>query len=282
MLMRRIFLLSAIILTTIKLYGQDFSNKGKDFWVGYGSHVSMYNSNGTLVAGGGSQEMVLYFTSDVQANVTVTIPATGWTRNYTVVPPPLGTGLVETQALPKSGADDARLGAEQKYLKKGIHITSDKPIVAYAHIYNGSISGATLLFPTNTLGKEYYSLNYKQNSNNSWSYPYTFVIATEDSTIIQTTTTANTQTRTAGVMKTDTLMQGDVLNLLGQLLTNNANSSTGVDLTGTKIKSIATATGQCKKIAVFSGSGKVGITCPVSTGGTADNYIQQCFPSTAW
>ncbi|MGC4103319.1 PKD domain-containing protein [Ferruginibacter sp.] len=279
----RKFLLPAILaLLCHAVSAQDFSNKGKDFWVGYGSHVSMYNTNGTLIAGGGSQDMVLYFTSDVQANVTVTIPATGWTRSYTIVPPPVGTGLVETQAIPKTGTDDARLGAEQKYLKKGIHITSDKPIVAYAHIYNGSISGATLLFPTNTLGKEYYSLNYKQNSNNAWSYPYAFVIATEDSTIIQTTPSANTQTRTAGITYTDTLMQGDVLNLLGQLITNATNSSTGVELTGTKIKSIASSTGQCKKIAVFSGSGKVGITCPVSTGGTADNYIQQCFPSTAW
>lgn len=280
--MRRFLLLAFTIAISIAAYCQDFSNKGKDFWVGYGSHVSMYNNNGTLITNGGSQDMVLYFTSDVQANVTVTIPATGWTRSYTIIPPPLGTGLVETQTIPKSGTDDARLGAEQKYLKKGIHITSDKPIVAYAHIYNGSISGATLLFPTNTLGKEYYSLNYKQNSNASYSYPYTFVIATEDSTIIQTTPAANTQTRVAGVTYTDTLMKGDILNLLGQLLTNNTNSSTGVELTGTKIKSVASATGQCKKIAVFSGSGKIGITCPAGTGGSADNYIQQCFPSTAW
>jgi PKD repeat protein len=280
--MRQKLLLVLAIFTSVSAFTQGFSNKGKDFWVGYGSHVSMYNANGTLNATGGSQDMVLYFSSDVQANVTVTIPATGWVRNYTIIPPPLGTGLVETVAIPKSGVDDARLGAEQKYLKKGIHITSDKPIVAYAHIYNGSISGATLLFPTNTLGKDYYSLNYKQNSNNSYSYPYAFVIATEDSTIIQTIPSANTQFRTAGVTYTDTLMKGDILNLLGQLLTNLANSSTGVDLTGTRIKSIATSTGQCKKIAVFSGSGKIGITCPVSTGGSADNYIQQCFPSTAW
>lgn len=286
--MRKILILTILLTAAFNTFSQGFSNKGKDFWVGYGSHVSMYNTNatGALLAGGGSQEMVLYFTSDVQANVTVNIPATGWTRNYTIIPPPLGTGLVETVALPKSGVDDARLGAEQKYLKKGIHITSDKPIVAYAHIYNGSISGATLLFPTNTLGKEYYSLNYKQNSNAAWSYPYTYVIATEDSTIIETTPSANTQTRIAGVTYRDTLMQGDVLNLLGQLLTNVTSgpnpSSTGVELSGTKFKSVATATGQCKKIAVFSGSGKIGITCPASTNGSADNYIQQCFPSTAW
>ena len=251
---------------------QDFSNKGKDFWVGYGSHVNMYAGNGSDAAGGGTQEMVLYFTSDVTANVTITIPSTGWTRNYLV---PANT-VVETQTIPKTGADDVRLRTEGKS-KKSIHITSDKPIVAYAHIYNSAVSGATLLFPTNTLGKEYYSLNYKQTSNNQYSYPFCFAIATEDSTIIEVTPTAATQTHAANVTFRDTLMQGDVLNLLGQL-----NGLTGVDLTGTKIKSVASSTGQCKRIAVFSGSGKLDITCPSGTSGSADNYIQQAFPSTAW
>lgn len=265
------------ILCFYNSIAQDFSNKGKDFWVGYGSHVNMYTNNGGDVNGGGTQEMVLYFTSDVTANVTITIPATGWTRNYIV---PSNT-VVETQAIPKTGADDVRLRTEGKFSKKSVHVTSDKPIVAYAHIYNSAVSGATLLFPTNTLGKEYYSLNYKQTSNATWSYPYVFAIATEDSTIIEVTPTANTLTHTANVTFRDTLMQGDVLNLLGQIV-NGGGSSTGVDLTGTKIKSVASSTGQCKRIAVFSGSGKLDITCPAGTGGSADNYIQQVFPSTAW
>ena len=252
---------------------QDFSNKGRDFWVGYGSHVNMYSGGGADVAGGGTQEMVLYFTSDVTANVTITIPSSGWTRNYTV---PANT-VVESQSIPKTGADDVRLRTEGKFSKKSIHITSDKPIVAYAHIYNAAVSGATLLFPTNTLGKEYYSLNYKQTSNNQYSYPYCFAIATEDSTIIEVTPTAATQTHVANVTFRDTLMKGDVLNLLGQL-----TGLTGVDLTGTKIKSVASLTGQCKRIAVFSGSGKLDIICPSGPGGSADNYIAQAFPSTAW
>jgi gliding motility-associated-like protein len=255
---------------------QDFSNKGKDFWVGYGSHVNMYGTGGADPAGGGTQEMVLYFTSDVTANVTITIPSTGWTRNY-VVP---ANSVVESQSIPKTGADDVRLRKEGKFSKKSIHITSDKPIVAYAHIYNSAVSGATLLFPTNTLGKEYYSLNYKQTSNSPWSYPYVFAIATEDSTIIEVTPTAATQTHAANVTFRDTLMKGDVINLLGQI--TNGGGSTGVDLTGTKIKSVASSTGQCKRIAVFSGSGKLDITCPSGTSGSADNYIAQVFPSTAW
>ena len=55
---------------------------------------------------------------------------------------------------------------------KGIHITSLLPIVVYAHIYDQAVSGATLVLPTNTLGKDYYSLNYEQISNSPNSHSF--------------------------------------------------------------------------------------------------------------
>ena len=84
--MRRILILVALAFLGEISLAQDFSNKGTEFWVGYGSHVAMYNAtNGTVDPAGGAQDMVLYFTSDRNANVTVTIPALGWTNTYTVV-----------------------------------------------------------------------------------------------------------------------------------------------------------------------------------------------------
>lgn len=161
---------------------------------------------------------------------------------------------------------------------KGIHITSDKPIVAYAHIYNGARSGATLLFPTNTLGKEYYSLNINQNSQQAYSYCYFFAVATDTgTTTIQVTPSYSTQTMLAGQTYTYNLTQGQIFNALGTIAGNS-----GVDLTGSKIVSIASGTGNCKRIAVFSGSGKINLNCPVNGGGSADNYIVQSFPKTAW
>ena len=68
--MKFILLLLINLLLYFAVSAQDFSNKGKDFWVGYGSHVNMYGPGGVDPAGGGTQEMVLYFTSDVAANVT--------------------------------------------------------------------------------------------------------------------------------------------------------------------------------------------------------------------
>ncbi len=50
--------------------------------------------------------------------------------------------------------------------KRGIHITSTKPVVVYAHILNAARSGSSLVIPTNTLGKQYYVASYKSNGTN--------------------------------------------------------------------------------------------------------------------
>lgn len=272
-------LLLLFLMGQFTVSGQDFSNKGKDFWVGYSTHVSMYSqSTGIVNTAGGSQNLVLYFTSEQNANVTVEIPSTGWKRTYSVI----ANSVTESVAIPKTGADDVRLATEGKS-KKGIHITSDVPIVAYAHNYDGAISGATLLFPTNTLGKDYYVLGFTQTSNSNYSYPFCFVIATEDNTVVEITPSANTQTRKAGVIYYDTLQQGEILNLLGQLNGASGGNSIGVDLTGTRIRSVSGTANSCKKIAVFCGTGKLNIRCGSTTGNSsADNTIQQAFPSSAW
>ena len=247
---------------------QDFSNKGKDFWVGYGYHQQM------IGGGGGSQQMVLYFAADQTTNVTVTIPALGYTATYTV---PANT-VVTSNPLPKTGAQDARLTAESTSPEdKGIHIVSDKPIVAYAHIYNQNVSGATILFPTATLGKEYYSVNFTNISNTSNSNCWFYVIAVDTgTTTVEITPSAATINHAAGIPFTVNLTQGQVFNIMGQM-----SGNVGVDLTGSKIRTITTGNNSCKRVAVFSGSGRISITC---NGGSSssDNYMVQSFPKTAW
>ncbi len=273
---KHLIILLLCILNVIVVEAQDFSNKGKDFWVGYGSHVAMYNgTTGVPNANGGSQNLVLYFTSDHDATVTVEIPSVGYTKVYQVK----ADSVTISDPMPKTGTQDVRITDEGKS-DKGIHISSDFAIIAYAHIYDGSVSGATLLFPTNTLGRSYYSINYKQVSNNPYSYCYAYVIATEDSSNIEIILSANTISHNAGDTIKVQLNKGQVYNIFGRVLTSSANASTGEDLTGTRIRSIATATSTCKRIAVFSGSGKISITD--NNAKTADNYIQQALPSSAW
>lgn len=249
---------------------QDFSNKGTDFWVGYGLHSRMFQNTR-----GGTQDMVLYFATEAITNVTVSIPALGYTQTYSSIP---ANTIFTTSPLPKTGTQDARL-IEEGISNKGIHITSDKQVVAYAHIYNGNVSGATLLFPTTTLGKEYYSINFEQHSNEANSNSFFYAVAVDTgTTTIEVIPADNTQNMIAGKTYTFNLMQGQIFNALGII-----TGKDGVDLTGSKIRSISADNAKCKRIAVFSGSGKLNISCPLGPGNsTADNYMVQAFPKNAW
>lgn len=266
---KRLYLGLLALICFQTLLAQDFSNKGKDFWVGYGYHSRF--AVGTPLNG---QEMVLYIATEQVSNVTVSIPALGYSQTYSNIP---ANTIFTTNPLPKTGVTDARLNTEG-ISDKGVRVTSDQPVVAYAHIYNSSISGATLLFPSNTLGKEYYSINFEQRSNENNSYPFFYAIAVDTgTTTIEVTPSANTQTMTAGTTYTYNLKQGQVFNALGVVSGND-----GVDLTGTKIRSISTSGSGCKRIAVFSGSAKIYINCASNQGRTADNYMAQALPQTAW
>ncbi len=270
---RKLLLLTLLLCSVFYTYAQDFSNKGKDFWLGYGYHVRMVSlTTGLPQSNGGTQDMILYFTSNKDATVKVEIPSINYTQSYTVT-----KGQVTvSNPIPKSGNQDTRIADTGTY-NHGIHITSTEDIVAYAHIYNQSVSGASLLFPTNTLGQEYYALSYSQFSNDLFSNSFFFVIATEDNTLVEITPSApNRNNKEVNKPFTVKLNRGQIYSVLG-----TTNGITGSDLTGSKIKSISSnSSGSCKKIAVFSGAGKISIGSGNS--GSADNLFAQAFPIVAW
>ncbi|MDX2045414.1 MAG: PKD domain-containing protein [Chitinophagaceae bacterium] len=258
--LRSFFLLQVLLLFVHCLSAQDFSNKGKDFWLGYGDHVRMHNA-GTLF---NTQDMKIYITSDVNTSGVVEIPGLGWSTPFAVT-----ANQVYEVLIPKTGVYDARLNQEG-LSNKGIHIKADRPVVAYAHIYNSAVSGSTLCLPTNTLGREYYSVNYTQQSNEAGlAYSWFFVVATDDNTTVEITPSTTTAGGwMAGNTYTVNLQKGQVYNVLSL-----------TDLTGSRIRSVATGLNGCKKIAVFCGSGKISLPCD---GGSSDNFIQQIYPVTTW
>ena len=253
----RIFLLllfsSAMGLSA---FSQDFSNKGKDFWIGYANHVRMFNPSVAQ-----QEKMSLYITSDVSTTGLVEIPGIGFSQAFSVA-----ANQIIVIDIPKT----ARLLSDGSF-NLGIHVTAVRPVVVYAHIYAQNVSGATVCLPTTTLGKEYFSVNYTQQSNENPSYSYIVAIATEDNTAIEITPTKTTlQNWAPGSTHTITLNKGQVY----QVLANE-------DLTGSTIKSVAVA-GTCKKIAVYCGSGKVFIRNPPCGTNSADNLFQQMYPTATW
>lgn len=275
--MRSGLLFICLCLWVADLHAQNFSNKGKDFWLGYGFHVNMGLGVGTNQRN--AQDMVLYFTSDKNATVTVEIPGVGYKQTFQVQ----ANQVTETTPLPKSGSQDCRI-IDTGYYNRGIHVYSDVDIVAYAHIYNASVSGATLLYPTNTLGKEYYAIIYNQASNASFANSFAFVVAVEEgTTTVEITPSDVTLNKSSTAPFQVTLLQGQVYNLMG-----TTSGSKGTDLTGTRIRTISSS-GACKKIAVFCGSGKMSIgassTNPSVNNnqtGSADNIFAQATPASAW
>src|SRR3954454_17403934 len=118
-MIKRFLIAFLCLLTALFVQAQEFSNKGTEFWTGYGYHQSIKNGLSTQ----NSQDMVLYFTSDVSAKVTVEIPALGWLRTYSVK----ANSVTESDPIPKTGNQDARL-LQEGISNAGIHITSDNPI----------------------------------------------------------------------------------------------------------------------------------------------------------
>ncbi|HVI43519.1 MAG TPA: PKD domain-containing protein [Chitinophaga sp.] len=273
------FVISLLVLQFVAgmLYAQNLSNKGKDFWVGYGHHMFMEMGQAN------DQEMILYLSAEQAATVTVTINGTAWTRTYNVP----ANSVIASDLIPKNGTFDARLyslppsyggtGGEGIFNNKAIHIQSNVPIVAYAHIFGSASSGATMLMPEETWGYSYISVNSQQNyADNCFSWM--FVVANQNNTVIEITPSVVTRNgRAAGVPFTATLNRGDIYQLVGASL----GGGKGRELTGTTVKSIANSAGQCYPVAVFSGSSRTSITCNGSSS-SGDNNIQQIFPFQAW
>lgn len=251
----------------------DSSNRGTQFWVGYGHHQFFDEQNFMLPSV--KQQMVLYLGAGSQpAHVTVSVNGTEWTRTYTV---PANT-VITSDYMPKYELWNARLMGEG-LSNKGISIQSDVPITAYAHIYAETNSGATMLMPVGTYGYEYYALTSKQNYAYD-AYSWFYVIAAYDNTVVEITPSSPTVGgRAAGVPFTVTLQKGQVYQVLGAI----SGGDDGYDLSGSKIRSISNPAGKCFPVAVFSGSSRTNIGCGFATPmGSGDNIIQQNFPYRAW
>ena len=104
--MRRLLLLILVLHVFSFSHSQDFTNKGKDFWVGYGNHVRMFT-------GGAAETMQLYITSDVNTTGQVIIEGS-FAQTFSVA-----ANQITTINIPRSAA----LTGEGLF-NSGIHITA--------------------------------------------------------------------------------------------------------------------------------------------------------------
>ena len=266
--MRKIILLAIIFVTSVAAFGQDFSNKGKEFWLCFPNHIP----NGAAVG-----QMTIWITSDLASSGTVTITNGSFSANFSVA----ANGIVPIN-IPHNLAHifNAESGLViQKSIK--IKVDPGQPaVVAYVQQYGNARSAATLLLPTNVLGKKYRASSFTHTASSGTGGPgqptqnsrsQFQIIATQPNTQVEVTPYAN------GVIgSTFTIVFPNA----GDMYQYQSTS----DVTGTLIESIASGSNPCLPIAVFSGNSGVtiGSSGPTCNGTSVDPLFQQMYPVTSW
>ncbi len=175
-----------------------------------------------------------------------------------------------------------------------LHVTSDTPISLYASNYKSATFDATNVLPTTALQSEYKVVCYTPSDHGgdgSSQGSHFAIVATEDSTVVEYTLTANTYNnkhRKGNTVTTDTLRAGEVWYVwTGKGASNGFGH--GADLTGTTIKAYNAYTKEPKRVAVFQGNPHTNIPfykdLPGSLTkaiGERDHIFSQAMPLSTW
>jgi gliding motility-associated-like protein len=236
----------ACVLLVQKVKGQNISNEGTDFWAVFPTHDP---SSGSLA------NMNIFITAKSASEVTVSC---GTYSEKKAIP----ANTVVVFSVPRADSYIATAEANVNLINRGIHIVASPnmpAVAAYAHVYAGARSAASLILPYGALGQKYYSMNYSQDNGGR---NFLVLVAVEANTKLRLT-------QLDGTVKVITLANaGDVYEYLTPL---------GQDLTGVYVE-VDAATSQCKRFAAFSGSTSLTIQCTTSR----DPLFQQLYTTNSW
>ncbi|NDE61527.1 MAG: hypothetical protein EB038_04840, partial [Cyclobacteriaceae bacterium] len=159
----------------------------------------------------------------------------------------------------------------------GIHITSSGKIAVHAINERYRSADGTVILPVGALGKDHYitshfevnissGANAGSNSNNESTL---LVVATEDNTRVEITTTQNS-------------ISGNVKGVPSEIVLNRGQSyqiKARGDLTGSRVRVVGSNADDCKKIAVFGGNKWTSVG---ACGQANDHLYQQAYPVNTW
>jgi len=148
---------------------------------------------------------------------------------------------------------------------KGIFIKATGNIAVHAFNELFRTTDGTVVLPVEGLGKDHYITSHQQGS----PFPSTLlVVATEDNTKIEITTSVNSVSgNRAGVPSTIVLNRGQSYQIKAD-----------EDLTGSRVRIVDDNENGCKKIAVFGGS----MCTWVGECEACDHLFQQAYPVSSW
>ena len=256
--MQKPFFILALFLLTFLAESQakdpcHYSTEGTDFWFALMQNrqtgqehymeitVSSRNGANFTVTYGPGETFIDTFTVGANSSQTVTI-------DYTILEPS-GSEIIEN---------------------KGIHLTATDSVNVYALNYRTQSSDVAVIYPTESLGKEYFAMCYTPNPTNTVESNSEFlIVATENQTTINISPSVDTeQGKKANAKFSIVLNKGQ----LYQVQSMNRNISGQGDLTGSYIQSD-------KPIAVYSGNKSTAVPF---NGGTRDYLFEQVPPTNTW
>ncbi|MEO7047353.1 MAG: PKD domain-containing protein, partial [Ferruginibacter sp.] len=269
--MRKFLLLLLLSISFLISSAQDFSNKGKEFYLCFPSHVPNSTSNLATLS--------IYVTSDKASTGTVTMTNGAFSATFN-----LNAGNNYFQEIQISSATAQILNSQSNaVIQKSIKVKTDSgqsAVVVYAQQWAGARSAATLVLPSNVLGKQYYAFSFTQlgvDFNSYLARSQFQIIAIQPNTVVQVTPKLN------GIIQPQFTITLPNAGDMYQYQPTGADAAT-VDITGTYIVSLASGTGGCLPIAVFSGSSNLTMNTNTCAGGTNsyDPLWQQMYPISSW
>ena len=241
------------------------STEGTDFWFGFmeGRHTFQYEPSCDITLSSGYT-----CTYSIYIGKSTTPAYTGTVVPDTPMPVHLEWSQVEA------------IGSESVE-EKAIHLVSDNPLNVYALNYSINAPEVAMIYPTESLGKEYYAMCYNPHVNifnggifgiNTGGKNSEFLIAaSEDNTLVTITPSVVTdKLNPPGVPFQITLNKGELYQVQSE---NDYNLTGQGDLTGSYITSD-------QPIALFSGSFATSI--PITTDKGFEHLFEQMPPVQTW
>lgn len=190
-----------------------YSTEGTDFWLGL-----MQNRNT-----GAEHYLEITVTSRLGAQITVTYgPTETLIGNYTVGPNSSVPISIDYKLVESIGSESVE--------NKGIHLKATNPVNVYALNYRTQSSDVAVIYPTESLGKEYFAMCYSPRyTTGNESNSEFLVVASADNTTVKITPSRNTDRgKPANVPFAVTLNKGQSY----QVQAGNTDTSGKEDLTG--------------------------------------------------
>lgn len=249
--MKKLLPFLLLLLTTYQLKAQLLTTEGSTFWLGF-----MENHEQTTI------DLEVHITAKETITARISVPGTDWNRSFFVF-----ANSTTRLAIP---TNIAMARNSENIEPKGVlvEILDGKKANVFALNNRFRSADATVVLPIESLGKSYYVMAHAEQDGLS-RFSQLLIVAPEDSTEIEITPSVRTRGgKPAGEPFTIVLNKSDVYQI-----------QAGLDLTGTRVRSIGDNTAACKNFAVFGGNEwtRVG-----ECGNAPDHLYEQMYPVNTW